>query len=81
LYAAKGKDSAELFFDDLELLAQANEPKAKVAEEPVEKPDAEMDELLEDDFESEYENEDLPKKLDSSLKIADDEYGDTSEES
>jgi hypothetical protein len=37
--------------------------------------------LLEDDFESEYENEDLPKKLDSSLKIADDEYGDTSEES
>ena len=81
LYAAKGKDSAELFFDDLELLAQANEPKAKVAEEPVEKPDAEMDELLEDDFESEYENEDLPKKLDSSLKIADDEYGDTGEES
>jgi hypothetical protein len=81
LYAAKGKDSAELFFDDLELLAQANEPKAKVAEEPVEKPDAEMDELLEDDFESEYENEDQPKKLDSSLKIADDEYGDTSEES
>lgn len=81
LYATKGKDSAELFFDDLELLAQANEPKAKVAEEPVEKPDAEMDELLEDDFESEYENEDQPKKLDSSLKIADDEYGDTSEES
>ena len=81
LYATKGKGSAELFFDDLELLAQANEPKAKVAEEPVEKPDAEMDELLDDDFESEYENEDQPKKLDSSLKIADDEYGDTSEES
>jgi hypothetical protein len=81
LYAAKGKGSAELFFDDLEFLAQTNEPKAKVAEEPVEKPDAEMDELLDDDFESEYENEDQPKKLDSSLKIADDEYGDTSEES
>jgi hypothetical protein len=81
LYAAKGKGSAELFFDDLEFLAQTNEPKAKVAEEPVEKPDAEMDDLLEEDFESNYEDEGQPKKLNSSLKIADDEYGDTSEES
>ena len=81
LYATKGKGSAELFFDDLEFLAQTNEPKAKVAEEPVEKPDAEMDDLLEEDFESNYEDEGQPKKLNSSLKIADDEYGDTSEES
>ena len=81
LYTTKGKDSAELFFDDLELLAQANEPKAKVAEAPVEEPDAEMDDLLEEDFESNYEDEGQPKKLNSSLKIADDEYGDTSEES
>ena len=80
LYAAKDKDSAELFFDDLELLAQANEPKAKPAKDSLEEPDAEMDELLEDDFESDYEDGDQPKKLDSSLKIADDEYGDTSEE-
>jgi len=81
LYATKGKESEELFFDDLELLARANEPKARAAEEPVEKPDEEMDELLEDDFESDYEDEGQPKKLDSSLKIADDEYGDTNEES
>lgn len=81
VYTTKGKDSVELFFDDLELLAQANKPEAKAAKEPIEKPDAEMDELLEDDFESEYENEDPPKKLDSSLKIADDEYGDVNEES
>ena len=83
LYAAKDKDSAELFFDDLELLAQANEPKAKPAKDSLEEPDTEteMDELLEDDFESDYEDEDQPKKLDSSLKIADDEYGDTGEES
>ena len=81
LYAAKNKDSAELFFDDLELLAKANEPKAKPAKDSLEEPDAEMDELLEDDFESDYEDEAQPKKLDSSLKIADDEYGDTGEES
>ena len=80
LYAAKDKDSAELFFDDLELLAQANEPKAKPAKDSLEEPDEEMDELLEDDFDSDYEDEAQPKKLDSSLKIADDEYGDTGEE-
>ncbi|NIW00476.1 hypothetical protein GWN26_15660, partial [Candidatus Saccharibacteria bacterium] len=62
-------------------LAEANEPEAQEAEDAVEKQDGEMDELLEDDFESDYENEGHPKKLDSSLKIADDEYGDTNEES
>ena len=82
LYATKGKESEELFFDDLELLARANEPKPKEEDEaPVEEPDEEMDELLEDDFESDYENQSQPKKLNSSLKIADDEYGDTDGES
>ena len=81
LYATKEKESEELFFDDLELLAEADEPKAREAEDSDEKKDGEMDELLEDDFESDYENEDHPKKLDSSIKIADDEYGDTNEES
>jgi hypothetical protein len=81
LYATKDRESEELFFDDLELLARANKPEARAAEELVEEPDEDMDELLEDDFESDYENEDQPKKLDSSLKIADDEYGDVNEES
>jgi hypothetical protein len=81
VYATKDKSSAELFFDDLELLARANEPKAQAAKERVEESDAEMEDLLEDDFESDYEDEGQPKKLDSSLKIADDEYGDTGEES
>jgi hypothetical protein len=40
-----------------------------------------VDELLEDDFESDYEDKDPLKKRNSSLKIADDEYGDTNEES
>ena len=80
LYATKDKESEELFFDDLELLAEPNEPEAQETEDPDEKQDGKMDELLEDDFESDYENEDHPKKLDSSLKIADDEYGETNEE-
>ena len=81
LYATKDKESEELFFDDLELLAEPDEPETEEAEDKVEKQDGEMDELLEDDFESDYENENHPKKLDSSLKIADDDYGDTNEES
>jgi hypothetical protein len=81
LYATRGKESEELFFDDLELLAVASKPAAKKVEEPVEEQGEEMDELLEDDLESDYEDEDHPKKLDSSLKIADDDYGDTDGES
>jgi hypothetical protein len=33
------------------------------------------------DFESEYEDKEQIKKMGSSLKIADDEYGDSNEES
>ena len=81
LYATKEQQSLDLFFDDLELLARANEPKPEAAEEPDEKEDGDIDELLEDDYESDYDDNDPPKKLNSSLKIADDEYGDASEDS
>jgi hypothetical protein len=81
LYATKGKESEELFFDDLELLARSNEPEPRKAEKPVENEDDELDDLLEDDFEADYEDEDPPKKMDSSLKIADDEYGDSEDDS
>jgi hypothetical protein len=81
LYATRGKESEELFFDDLELLVRSNEPQPRKVEEPIEDQDEELDDLLEEDFESEYEDEDPPKKIDSSLKIADDEYGDSDDES
>ena len=82
LYSTRGKESEDLFFDDLELLSHAKEPKPRVAAEPDEEPDEDMDDLIEDDFESDFEeDDDQLKKLDSSLKIADDEYGDTNDES
>jgi hypothetical protein len=81
LYATRGKESEELFFDDLELLVRSNEPQPRKVQEPIEDQDEELDDLLEEDFESEYEDEDPPKKIDSSLKIADDEYGDSDDES
>lgn len=75
LYTAKGKESEELFFNDLELLAK--EPEPQEAEEQVEEETEELDELLEDEFESDYEKKEELKNL----KIADDEFGDAEEES
>jgi hypothetical protein len=79
LYAAKAKESEDLFFDDLELLAK--EPKVEADKEQVEKDSEDLDEVVEEDFESEYEDEEQIKKMDPSLKISDDEYGESNEES
>jgi hypothetical protein len=79
LYATKAKESEDLFFDDLELLAK--EPKVEADKEQVKKDSEDLDEVLEEDFESEYEDEEQIKKMDPSLKISDDEYGESNEES
>ena len=78
LYATKTKESEDLFFNDLELLAKESEAEAPA--EPLEKDSEDLDEVLEEDFEPEYEDKEDLKKMDSSLKIADDDYGDTNEE-
>ena len=79
LYATKGQESIDLFFDDLELLAvkSSPEPEKTQEEKPVEEQGENVDDLLDDDFESEYEEKDKISKLKSSLKIADDDYSDT----
>ena len=65
------------------MLAVESEPKAQKIdqEEAVEEQDEDMDELLEDDFESDYEEKDKINKLDASLKIADDDFSDTTNDS
>ena len=79
LFRTKAKESEDLFFNDLELLAK--ESKAEPAEEQPEKGSEDLDDLLAEAFEPEYEDKEQLKKMGSSLKIADDEYGDTDEES
>ena len=79
LYAAKAKATEDLFFDDRELLAKGQ--KAVTDEEQIEKESGDLDEVPEEDFESDYEDKEQIKKMGSSLKIADDEYGDSNEES
>jgi hypothetical protein len=78
LLAAKGKESEDLFFDDLELLTK--EAGAETPKELKENDSENIEEVLEEDFESEYEDKENLDKLDSSLKIADDEFGDTLDE-
>ncbi len=72
LYGSAENDSIELFFDDLELLSREQRP-ATLIEESEEDSD-EIDELLDDNFENEYENGEAPiKDVKDSLKIADDD--------
>ena len=78
LYRTKDKESEDLFFNDLELLAKESEVEAD--EEQPEKDSEDLDEVLEDDFEPEYEDKEQLKKMGSSLKIADDDFGDGNEE-
>jgi hypothetical protein len=70
--------SMELFFDDIELLAAEEEAAEDIPEEEAEE---DLDELLDDGYEEDdLDDKEGLKKLNSSLKIADDEFGDADEE-
>jgi hypothetical protein len=69
LYGSKDKESVDLFFDDIELLAQEPPPADPATE--IGDESAEPEDLLDGDFNDTYEGNGGIKKLDSSLKIAD----------
>jgi len=80
LLGAKGKASDELVFDDLEFLSREHEPAEAV--KSYESEPGEIDELLEVGLDDEkFEEGDEIKKLDTTLKIEDDEFSDIEEES
>ena len=80
LLGAKGKASDELVFDDLEFLSREHEPVEAV--KSYEGEPGEIDELLEVGLDDEkFEEGDEIKKLDTTLKIEDDEFSDIEEES
>ncbi len=74
LFKSRKQDSVELFFDDINLLAKKR-GNVKIVE-PIEDEPVELDDVLEDDFDDPYDEKDQIKKIDSSLKIADDSYVD-----
>ena len=78
LYGSGGKESADLLFDDVELLTGKPSP-AEVEPETGEESE-DLEELFDGDFNDTYEGNDEIKKLDSSLKIADDDSVDGDED-
>ena len=74
LYKSKDRDSLELFFDDINLLAK-NRESVEVTEQTEADP-ADLDEMLEDSFEDTIDDKNDLKKIDSSIKIAGDDFSD-----
>lgn len=74
LYKSKDQDSLELFFDDINLLAK-NRESAEIKEQ-IEDDAADLDEMLEGSFEDTIDDKNDLKKIDSSIKVAGDDYGD-----
>jgi len=78
LYQSKGNDTAELLFDDLDLLN--HERSAAAVLDDIEEEASEIEDLLEDDFEDDYEETSDIKKIKSPIKIDDDSSADIDEE-
>ena len=78
LYQSPDSETAELLFDDLDLLT--HERAAAAVLEDIEDEAGEIDELLDDDFEEDYDDEDDIKKINSPIKIEDDTSSDVDED-
>jgi len=75
LYGAKGKTAEELVFDDMEFLASEHEAAQAAIKYEAETPD--IDELLDVGLDEEkFEEGEEIKKLDTTLKVEDDEFAD-----
>ena len=79
LLKSKDKESIELFFDDVNLLAKNRGP-TKVTEQLADDT-ADLDEMLDDDYDETLEEEDDLKKIDSPPKVAGDDFGDADDDS
>ncbi len=78
LYSANDNQSIEVFFDDLELLNREGltiRPHEEIEEEPED-----IDDLLDEDFEADYEEDGPIGNINSPIKIADDDPVDLEDE-
>ncbi len=79
LHKSKDEDSVELFFDDINLLTKKRRSSGTTVQ--FEDDSADLDEMLEDDFDDDYPEKNRLKKMESSLKIEDDGYVDINDDS
>jgi len=78
LLKSKDKESIELFFDDVNLLSKKR-GSAKVTKQLADDT-ADLDEMLDDDYDETFEEKDDLKKIDSPLKVAGDDFGDADDD-
>ena len=74
----KAEEPVELFFDDINLLTKKRKPtrtSGQLEDDTADLEDdtADLDDVMEDDFDDDYSEKDRVKKIDSSLKIEDDD--------
>lgn len=81
IYKSKKQESVELFFDDINLLTKSRKAIKIAGQDDDDDESADLVEMLEDDFDDAYSEKDEIKKIDSSLKIADDDYADGDDDS
>ena len=81
IHKSKEQESVELFFDDINLLTKSRKAIKIAGQDDDDDESADLVEMLEDDYDDEYSEKDEIKKIDSSLKIADDEYVDGDDDS
>lgn len=79
LFGSREQQSLELFFDDIELINQEEESVDALAEIDDESEEID-DELLQDDYDEDYEDKSALKKINSPLKVADDDLMDTDDD-
>ena len=77
-FQTKSTEPIEIVFDDTEYL-----PKESInysSEEEPESDSDDIDDLIEDEFDEEFDDKDTIKKIDSAIKVAEDDYEDFDEE-
>ena len=78
LHKSKDEESVELFFDDINLLTKRRQSPETIVQPEDDSDD--LDGMLEDDFDDDYPEKNGLKKMESSLKIEDDDYVDINDD-
>ncbi|MGD9363230.1 MAG: hypothetical protein PVH85_30475 [Desulfobacterales bacterium] len=75
LLKSKDQELLELYFDDINLLSKSRG--SVVVAEQAEDDSADLDEILDDNLDAPFEDKDNLQKIDSPIKVAGDDFGDT----
>jgi hypothetical protein len=73
LHKTKAEEPVELFFDDINLLIKKRQSPGTGASGQPRDDSADLNDMLEDDYDDDYPEKDRVKKIGSSLKIEDDD--------